>query len=264
MAVNNPAFAGNKAFSPNATAEELQALYDAPSANRAPEAPLTYEATIAKSFISFAVLLLGAVAGWVITTTNPAFGMSMVMFAALGAFVLAMINIFKKEPVPALILGYAALEGLFLGGISLVFDAQWSGIVAQAVIATVVVVGVTLALFASGKIRASARATKIFFIGIISYLVFSVVSMFMSIFGAVDGNFGLNSVEIFGIPLGLIIGPLVILLAAYSLVLDFDMIQRGVANKAPAKFAWTGAFSIMVTVVWLYLQILQFLAIARD
>jgi uncharacterized YccA/Bax inhibitor family protein len=88
--------------------------------------------------------------------------------------------------------------------------------------------------------------------------------MFMSIFGAVDGNFGLNSVEIFGIPLGLIIGPLVILLAAYSLVLDFDMIQRGVANKAPAKFAWTGAFSIMVTVVWLYLQILQFLAIARD
>lgn len=264
MAVNNPAFTGNKAFSPNATAEELQALYDAPSANRAPESAMTYEDTVAKSFISFVVLLVGAAAGWILTSMNPAAGAGLMMFAGIGAFVLAMVNIFKKEPTPALILAYAALEGALLGGISLVFDAQWSGIVAQAVIATIVVVGVTLALFATGKVRASARATKIFFIAIISYLIFSVVSMLMQAFGATSGMFGLNSVEIFGIPLGLIIGPLVILLAAYSLVLDFDMIQRGVANKAPAKFAWTGAFSIMVTVVWLYMQILQFLAIARD
>jgi len=264
MAVNNPAFTGNKAFSPNATAAELQALYDAPSANRAPERAMTYEDTVAKSFISFVVLLVGAAAGWILTSMNPAAGAGLMMFAGIGAFVLAMVNIFKKEPTPALILAYAALEGALLGGISLVFDAQWSGIVAQAVIATIVVVGVTLALFATGKVRASARATKIFFIAIISYLIFSVVSMLMQAFGATSGMFGLNSVEIFGIPLGLIIGPLVILLAAYSLVLDFDMIQRGVANKAPAKFAWTGAFSIMVTVVWLYLQILQFLAIARD
>jgi uncharacterized YccA/Bax inhibitor family protein len=199
-----------------------------------------------------------------ITSMNPGLGMGMITIAGIGAFVLAMVNIFKKEPVPALILAYAALEGVLLGGISLVFDAQWSGIVAQAVVATIVVVGVTLALFANGKIRASARATKIFFIAIIAYLVFSVVSLLMSAFGATSGTFGLNSVEIFGIPLGLIIGPLVILLAAYSLVLDFDMVQRGVQNKAPAKFAWTGAFSIMVTVVWLYMQILQFLAIARD
>jgi uncharacterized YccA/Bax inhibitor family protein len=264
MAVNNPAFTGNKAFSPNATAAELQALYDAPSANRAPERTMTYEDTVAKSFISFVVLLVGAAAGWILTSMNPAMGSGLMMISGIGAFILAMVNIFKKEPSPALILAYAALEGVLLGGISLVFDAQWSGIVAQAVVATVVVVGVTLALFATGKIRASARATKIFFIAIISYLVFSVVSMLMQAFGATSGTFGLNSVEIFGIPLGLIIGPLVILLAAYSLVLDFDMIQQGVANKAPAKFAWTGAFSIMVTVVWLYMQILQFLAIARD
>ena len=225
---------------------------------------MTYEDTVAKSFISFLVLLVGAAAGWILTSMNPAAGSGLMIFAGIGAFVLAMVNIFKKEPSPALILAYAALEGALLGGISLVFDAQWSGIVAQAVIATVVVVGVTLALFATGKIRASARATKIFFIAIISYLIFSVVSMLMQAFGATNGTFGLNSVEIFGVPLGLIIGPLVILLAAYSLVLDFDMVQRGVANKAPAKFAWTGAFSIMVTVVWLYMQILQFLAIARD
>ena len=265
MAVNNPAFSQSKAFSNTASAEELQALYDMPSANTVPEPALTYEDTIAKSFIAFLVLLVGAAAGWVMTSTNPEFGMSIVSFAGIGAFVLALVNIFKREPSPALILAYAALIGVFLGGISLVFDSQWSGIAFQAVLATIVVVGTTLALFASGKVRASKRATKIFFIGIIAYLIFSVVNMFMMMFGATKGTFGLNSsVEIFGIPLGLLIGPLVILLGAYSLILDFDMIQRGVINKAPAKFAWTGAFSIMVTVVWLYLQILQFLAIARD
>ena len=109
MAVNNPAFTGQKAFSPNATAAELQALYDAPSANRAPERAMTYEDTVAKSFISFVVLLVGAAAGWIITSMNPALGSGMIMVAGIGAFVLAMVNIFKKEPVPALILAYAAL-----------------------------------------------------------------------------------------------------------------------------------------------------------
>lgn len=264
MAVNNPAFTNNKAFSKNATPEELQALYDMPSANKVAEAPLTYEATIAKSFISFVVLLIGAAAGWITTTNNPQLGMTMVTIGAIGALILAMVNIFKKEPSPVLILGYALLEGIVLGAISMVFDAQWNGIALQAVIATVVVVGVTLALFATGKIRASARATKIFFIAIIAYVIFSLINFFMTAFGGVQGPFGLNSVEIMGIPLGVIIGPIVILLAAYSLVLDFDMIQQGVNNKVPAKFAWTGAFSIMVTVVWLYLQILQFLALTRD
>jgi uncharacterized YccA/Bax inhibitor family protein len=74
---------------------------------------MTYEDTIAKSFISFLVLIVGAVAGWVITSMNPALGMGMITVAGIGAFVLAMVNIFKKEPVPALILAYAALEGFF-------------------------------------------------------------------------------------------------------------------------------------------------------
>ena len=264
MAVNNPAFANAPAFSKNATPEELEALYNMPSANKVAERPLTYEATIGKSFISFLVLLIGAAAGWIITGTNPGLGMTLVTISLIAGLVLALVNIFKKEPSPPLILAYAFVEGVLLGGISMVFDAQWNGIALQAVMATLVVVGVTLALFASGKIRASRRATKIFFIAIIGYVLFSLVNLFLMMFGVVDGNFGLNSVELFGIPLGLLIGPIVILLGAYSLVLDFDMIQQGVRNKVPEKFAWTGAFSIMVTVVWLYLQILQFLAIARD
>lgn len=264
MALQNPAFSKNAAFSANPTAEELQALYDAPSANAVPERTLTVEDAVVKSFVSFAVLIIGAVIAWNITATNPALGSTIVGIGALVGFVLALVNIFKKEPSPALILAYAFVEGGVLGGISSIFDAQWNGIVFQAVLATLLVVGVTLALFVSGKVRASRRATKIFMIGMISYIAFSLVNMFLVMFGVIQTPFGINGVEVFGIPLGIVIGIFVVLMAAYSLVLDFDMIQQGVNNKAPAKFAWTGAFSILMTVVWLYLQILQMLALSRD
>jgi uncharacterized YccA/Bax inhibitor family protein len=84
--------------------------------------------------------------------------------------------------------------------------------------------------------------------------------------GATNGAFGLNSVELgnTGIKLGLIIGLLVVLLGAYSLVLDFDAIKQGVANRAPRIYGWSGAFGVMVTVIWLYLEILRMLAISRD
>jgi uncharacterized YccA/Bax inhibitor family protein len=75
---------------------------------------------------------------------------------------------------------------------------------------------------------------------------------------------GLEGIKVFGIPLGVIIGLLMVLMAAYSLVMDFTMIKTGIANKAPAKYEWTGVFSIMLTVVWLYLQILRILAISRS
>jgi Predicted membrane protein len=140
----------------------------------------------------------------------------------------------------------------------------YPGIVLQATLGTFAVVGVTLALFASGKIRASKRATKIFMVAMIGYLVFSLVNLGLMFFGVTDSAFGLRSdVEIFGIPLGVIIGVFVVILAAYSLVLDFDSIQRGVRNGAPRQLGWLGAFGIMVTVVWLYVEILRIIAIVR-
>ncbi|TPW93743.1 Bax inhibitor-1/YccA family protein, partial [Schumannella luteola] len=150
-------------------------------------------------------------------------------------------------------------------GISAFYEMQWPGIISQAVLATLSVVGVTLALFASGKVRASAKATKVFLIAMVGYLLFSVINVFVMIFGGADANpWGLRgSVELFGIPLGLILGVFAVLLGAYSLVLDFDFIQKGVQNRIPKKYQWTGAFGIMVTVIWLYTEILRLLAIAR-
>jgi uncharacterized YccA/Bax inhibitor family protein len=268
MATNNPAFKNPAFTQPNAqafavqtaSATELQDMYNLPAAGPVQADRMTVEDTIMKSAIAFGVLVVGAVAGWALGATMPA----LVFGAAIIGFVLALVNIFKKEPSAPLILAYAAAQGVFVGGISYIFEQNWSGVVLQAVVATLVVVGVTLALFASGKIRASKKATKVFMIAMVGYLVFSLVNMGMQMFGLTDNAFGLRSEAFFGIPLGFILGILCVIMGAYSLVLDFDFIQKGVQNRAPRKFGWSGAFGIMVTVIWLYLEILRMIAITRE
>jgi len=134
------------------------------------------------------------------------------------------------------------------------------------VLATLVVFGVTLALFASGKVRASKKATKIFLIAMVGYLVFSLVNVGLMAFGGVDSSlaFGLRSQTVAGIPLGIIIGVLAVIMAAYSLVLDFEFIKNGVQNRAPRKYGWSGAFGLMVTIIWLYVEFLRMFAISRN
>src|SRR5215203_6310742 len=237
MALDNPAYSRNPAFSSQGavaatqdiSAQQLQEIYNQPATPPAGET-MTVETTLQKAAISFGLLLVGAAIGWVTTESLPFLWIG----AGIVGFVLALVNIFKKEPSPALVLAYAGVQGIFVGGISAWYELRFGGgIVTQAVIATLVVVGVTLALFASGKIRASKKATKIFLIAMVGYLVF-----WLMIFGVTDDPWGLRGAEIFGIPLGLIIGVFVVIMAAYSLVLDFDFIQQGVRNRAPKKYAW--------------------------
>lgn len=267
MASNNPAYSRIPAFTQgsvsaaqNISAQQLDEIYNRPAAPADGEV-MTVEDTIAKTVGAFAILLVGAAIGWITAPALPFLWIG----AGLVGFVLALVNIFKKEPSAPLILAYAAAEGVFVGGISAFFEAMYPGVVLQAVLATFAVVGVTLALFASGKIRASKKATKVFMIAMIGYLVFSLINVGIMIFGGAGGNpWGLRGLEIAGIPLGVILGIFVVILAAYSLVLDFDFIQRGVNNQAPRKYGWTGAFGIMVTVIWLYLELLRMFAIARN
>ncbi|RZU64220.1 putative YccA/Bax inhibitor family protein [Microterricola gilva] len=266
MALENPAFrsqafTGNTSVANAVSVEELQDIYNRPTAGAVETDRMTVEDTVVKTGFAFGVLVLGAMLGWVTAPTMPAIW----MIAGIIGFVLAMVNIFKKEPSPALILAYAAAQGVFVGAISFVYEVQFEGIVLQAVLATLAVVGVTLALFASGKIRASKKATKIFLIAMVGYLVYSVLNVILSLTGVVSNPFGLSGMDIPGtnIPVGVVLGILVVIMGAYSLVLDFDFIQQGVKNRAPRKYAWTGAFGIMVTVIWLYMEILRMLAILR-
>lgn len=250
---------------------QLEGMYAAPAAGAIETDRMSVEDTVWKTVGLFAILLVTAAVGWVWTMAgvSPTQDPSILpwMIGALGGFVLSMVVIFtsRKKVRPGLIFAYAAFEGLFVGAISAFFEFIWPGIVVQATLATFSVVGVTLALFASGKIRASKKATKIFLIAMVGYLVFSLINIVLMMFNApiAGGAFGLLSQTFMGIPLGLIIGVLVVIMAAYSLVLDFDQIQQGVRNGAPRQFGWVGAFGIMVTVVWLYVEILRILAILR-
>jgi uncharacterized YccA/Bax inhibitor family protein len=253
----NPTFSRNPAFNgrggaptQEVTPESLQAMYNAPSATAVDTGRMTYEDTITKTTGLFAVLLVGAAVGWLVP--------GLAILGALVGFVLGLVNSFKRSPSVPLIVAYAAFEGLFVGGISAIFEARFPGLAVQAVLATLVVVGVVLALFRSGKIRASAKATKIFMIAMVSYLVFSLVNFGLVAFGVLDSPFGLRSGVI-----GLLIGAAAVLMASYSLVLDFDFIQRAVRSGQPRKLGWQAAFGLMVTVVWLYVEFLRIFAILR-
>ena len=188
----------------------------------------------------------------------------LMIVGVLGGFVLGLVNTFKKQPSPALILAYAGLEGLFLGGLTRVLDGMYPGVGLQAVIGTLSVFAVTLLLFKSGKVRATPKAMRFFMIAMIGYAVFALVNMVMMMTGATDSMFGLRTeVVIMGIPLGVFIGLLAIGLAAFSLIMDFTSIEAGVQAGAPQRFSWTAAFGLTVTLVWLYVEIIRLLAILR-
>ena len=241
--------------------DQLQDLYNRPAAGPADTGRMTFDDVIMKT-----AACLGAVIAGAAVTLVVAQGLaSMLMIVgALGGFVLALVNTFKKQPSPALILAYAALEGLFLGGLTRILDGMFPGVGLQAVIGTLSVFAVTLVLFKSGKVRATPKAMRFFMIALIGYAVFALINMVMMWTGAVNSPFGLRtSLEIFGIPLGVFIGLLAIGLAAFSLIMDFTSIEAGVRAGAPQRFSWTAAFGLTVTLVWLYVEIIRLLAILR-
>ncbi|GAA3582027.1 Bax inhibitor-1/YccA family protein [Klugiella xanthotipulae] len=285
MALDNPAFSRNPALSGSSntnrtlSADELNRIYSQPAAtlNRpgidqpavqptAPQNPfagssdpMTYDDTIAKTAGLFAILIAFAVVGWMVPV--------IAFPAAIAGFVVGLIASFKKVPSVPLYVAYAALEGLFVGGISNFFEGQWSGIVVQAVLGTLSVFAVMLLLFRSGKVRTSAKATKVVLIAMGGYALFSLLNFGMMMFNVpgFQTMFGARDQVIpgTGIPFGIVLGLLAVCLAAYCLVMDFEYIKNGVEARAPRVYGWTGAFGLLVTLVWLYLEILRIIAILR-
>ena len=275
MALENPALANNAALKEakasaqrTYTAEELRAMYEQPSAAEpsydppvTPSVPrenaLSYDDVIAKTAVTLGLVIVSAAIGWFVP--------SLMLPWMLIGLVLGLVNSFKREPSPALILGYAVAEGLFIGGISSVLESVYSGIVVQAALATLSVFAVMLALFASGKVRASAKLTKIALVAMGGYLLFSLINVALQLTGVVTDPWGLmTSVTIAGIPLGVIVGVVAVLLAAYSFVMDFDYAQQGVRTGIDRKYAWSIAFGLTVTLIWLYVEFLRLIAIFRE
>lgn len=243
--------------------QDLNNLFDQPAAknrNAGPqtaERAMTYDDVMMKTGVLFAILLAGAVVGWFVPP--------LALPAMLIALVLGLVNAFKKEPSKALIIGYAVFEGVFLGGISAIFEAQFSGIVVQAVLATLCVFGVMLALFKFKGVRYGSKMKKFMMIAIGGYAIFSLINFGIAMF---TGTGGARSIEInimgFEMPLGVIIGIVATVLAAMTLIMDFQMIEQGVKQQIPEKYSWMCAFSLMVTLVWLYIEILRLISYFRN
>jgi uncharacterized YccA/Bax inhibitor family protein len=255
-AFNTPAFSQQGAVRTAPSATELDELYNRPAAGPAETERMSYDDVIVKTVVMFVFLLVGGAVGAIF----PA----LMVPALLVGFALALVNIFKKKPSPGLILTYAIVEGVFLGAISYTLETLFEGIVFQAVMGTLIVFGVTLALFANGKVRATKRATKVFMIAGIAYGVFSLINLGLQLSGINQDPWGLASQPVFGIPLGLLIGPIAILLAAYSLVLDFTSVKNGVEQGAPRILSWKAAFGLVLTIVWLYVEFLRLIALFRN
>ena len=239
----------------NMTHDQLQQMYNQPAAGPAETGRMTFDDVIIKTAACLGVLVAGAAV--TLFVSMPLASLLMIV-GALGGFVLALVNTFKTQPSPALILAYAALEGLFLGGLTRILDALYPGVGLQAVVGTLSVFTVTLLLFKSGKVRATPKAMKFFMIAMIGYALFSVVNLVMMMTGLQTEMFGLRSGWI-----GVAVGVLAIGLAAFSLIMDFTSIEAGVRSGAPERFSWTAAFGLTVTLVWLYVEIIRLLAILR-
>jgi len=242
-----------------ANAKNLQDMYNQPSVAGGSGAAMTLNDVIVKTGINFAILLVGALIGW-----NTASTMPYIFFgAAVLGMVLGLVNAFKKTVSPPLIMVYAFVQGVFLGGISFAYqefakdlNAEYGNLVQTAVIATFVVFAVMLGLYKSRIIKVNNKFKKIMMVSMISYLAFAVISLVAGLFGVGDGFgfFGIGAV-------GIIFSVLAVVLASFTLCLDFDAIEQGIRYGVPERESWRMAFGLMVTLIWLYLEILRLLAL---
>jgi len=241
--MSNPIF--SRMNGPVVSNEELAQIVNGPGAGR-----LTIHDVIMKTASVFALLVVGAVFGWM----TP----GLVFPAMIIGLVLGLVNSFKKQVSPALVMAYGLAQGVFLGGLSNFFEAAYPGVARQAVLGTIVAFGVMLALYESRIIKVDARFTKIFMTAMVSYFVIALISFVTSFFG-VGGGWGFYGVG----GLGLLLCAAGALLATFSLVMDFEIIKQGIAQGMPEKESWRMAFGLVLSLVWLYTELLRLLAILR-
>jgi uncharacterized YccA/Bax inhibitor family protein len=217
---------------------------------------MTMDDVVTKTGVTFLVTVLAAAATWALPGN---IGIALALPAILIAFVLSMVISFKQIANPAATLAFAALEGVAVGAISEVYDEQFSGnIVMQAVIGTFGVFAGMLLVYKTGAIRVTPKLTRWVVGALFGVLALVLVNLVASFF--TPGGLGLRD----GGPIAIIFSLVVIGVAAFSLLLDFDMADEAIRRGAPPKFAWYVAFGLLVTVVWLYMEILRLLSYFRD
>ena len=254
MKSSNPVL--GKAFNQpnNMQVDQLEQSYNAPAASSIRTGRMTIEDVVAKTGFLFAILVVVGAIAW-----GANLGQGALLIGFLGGFVLAMVISFSKTIKPGLVVAYAALEGLALGTLSHYYETINPGIVSQAVIGTIAAFAGVLFMYRSGRLRATPQFTRAVMGAAIGYFILGLVSLVASFFGVGQG-YGFYGVS----GLGLLLAVAGVALASLFLVLDFDQIEKGVTAGVPEKESWRAAFGLMVTVVWLYLEVLRLISILRN
>lgn len=222
---------------------------------------MTINGTVNKTALSLLILLATATYTWSLGSdvspeghANLAAAAPWTMVGVVGGFIVALVTVFKREWAPVLAPAYAGLEGLALGGISVVFESKYPGIVSQAVFLTFGTLGALLFAYRSGMIKVTENLRLGIFAATGGIALVYLVGFIMSFFGT-----GIPMIHGSGM-IGIGFSVVVVGVAAMNLVLDFDFIEQGAAAGAPKYMEWFAAFGLMVTLVWLYIEILRLLS----
>ena len=273
MQSNNPVFARSQGFNGRGGTAYADFGAGVPSTHTQPgSGRMSIDSVVQKTGITLGVVVLAAAATWILTgdvVTQDSFGDPMMdpdkvqmlytlsIVGALGGFVLAMVNSFKRVISPALVIGYAALEGVFVGAMSKSFQLSFGeGVVTGAVLGTVAAFVGTLAAYKFFNIQVGTKFRKWVVAAMFGFVAVTLLDFVLHFFGADFGFNGLGTMGLISSVVGLGLGVLM-------LILDFDFVERGIAAALPERESWRAAFGLTVTLVWIYVELLRILAILR-
>ena len=221
---------------------------------------MTVQGTVTRAFILLLCVLATAAWTWsqFFTTRDPAVVGPYLLGGAVGGFVMALVTVFKKSWAPVTAPIYALLEGLLLGGISAMFELRFPGIAIESVGLTFGACACMLVAYQTGLIRASQKFTMGLVAATGGIALVYLVTMAL-------GFFGVQVPYIYGSgPIGILFSLVVVVIATLNLILDFSLIEDGARQGAPKYMEWYSAFALMVTLIWLYLEMLRLLSKLRD
>lgn len=221
--------------------------------------PMTVNGAINKTLILFALLLLPAAYTWSLVFQGfMDKAMMLCIGGAIAGFVVALILAFARKFANVLAPVYAICEGFFVGGISAFFEASYAGIVIQAIAATFGAMLSMLLLYKAKVIVCTDKFRAVIFTATLSIAIIYLIQIVASLFGRGIPQIFTSS------PIGIGFSLIVVGIAALNLIVDFDFIEQGAQRMLPKEYEWYGAFGLMVTLVWLYIEILRLLAKLRD
>jgi uncharacterized YccA/Bax inhibitor family protein len=260
-AYGNATYAGNgAAYDGYGVGQQQQAYGYAPTST----GPMTIDSVVQKSAITIGAVIIAAIVTWLMTpdVTNPNVDLAPLSAAlVLGggiAFVLSLVNSFKRNISPALVIGFAIAEGVALGAFSKLIDGVYGGgLVVNAVLGTFAAFAGTLAAYKYLHIKVGQKFRTFVVAAVFGMVGLSILELVLGLFGSAIGLFGFGALGLLTAAAGLVLG-------IFMLILDFDQVEVGVANRLPDSESWRAAFGLTVSLVWIYTNLLRLLAILNN